>query len=266
MEWAYGGILLLTLIPSAGGGMKPVSPKTEEKSQVVDSCDIKRLLSCGNSCTIKISQARQSDCDWLGQDICCWEMGAEGLHLRRREGTYWSFALCSSAFINHWTLHCAVSQVEMAAAALHGVDSDPVGACQAGMWDQISSGRLGNVHLLILAWDNENIWTYKHENSMILRWSGNFCSQSKIHVGTLLYLSVLHLLDMRPVPRLHNFHVSQHKEQDCWKINVKKGGWRNLKKKQFLMCMVVKGFWGLLKNSIQPSCTVQIGPLCPAVL
>lgn len=46
--------------------------------------------------------------DWLGQDICCWEMGAEGLHLRRREGTYWSFALCSSAFINHWTLHCAL--------------------------------------------------------------------------------------------------------------------------------------------------------------
>lgn len=104
MEWPYSEILLLTLIPSADGGIKPVSPKTE----VVDSCGIKRLLSCGNCCTIRISQARQSDCGWLDQHTCCWEMGAEGLHLRRREGACWSLALCSSTFINHWILHCAV--------------------------------------------------------------------------------------------------------------------------------------------------------------
>lgn len=201
MEWPYSGILLLTLIPSADGRMKPVSPKTEEKSQTVDSCDIKRLLSCWNYCTIKISQARQSDCDWLGHHICCWEMGAEGLHLRRREGTYWSFALCSSAFINHWALLCALflkwkwllllCLVWTVILWVHVRQACEVKHPQ-GDWG------------MSICWFWHGIMKiYGHismKNNMILRWSGNFFSQSNIHVGTLLCLSyTCCILDQCPV-------------------------------------------------------------------
>lgn len=72
----------------------------QNKIEVVDSCAIKGILFCWNYCTTKISWARQSSCDWLDQHRCYWEMGAEGLHLRRRKGVYCSIALCSSTFIN----------------------------------------------------------------------------------------------------------------------------------------------------------------------
>lgn len=80
----------------------------QNKTEVVDSCGIKRLLSCGNCCTIRISQARQSDCGWLDQHTCCWEMGAEGLHLRRREGACWEEPLRSAVVHSLITELCTV--------------------------------------------------------------------------------------------------------------------------------------------------------------
>jgi len=71
--------------------------------------------------------------------------------------------------------------------------------------------------------ENENICTYGHENNMIPTPNGDFCSQSNIHLGKLLSLSVLRLLAMRAVACLHHLHVSQDKQQDCWEINGKEG-------------------------------------------
>lgn len=55
---------------------------------------------------------------------------------------------------------CCISRMEMAAAAVPSVESNPMHARQAGMWGQRSSGRLGNVHLLLLAGLDMGEWKY----------------------------------------------------------------------------------------------------------
>lgn len=204
VEQPYSEILFLTLIPSADGGIKPVSPKTEQKCQVVDSCL--------NYCTVKVNQARQRDCDWLGQHTCYWEMGAEGLNLGRREGDYWSLALCSSTFINHWTLHCAAFLEWKWLLLLCLVWTAVLWVHVRCAWRGVR-GPQGDWEIFICWFWHGRMKIYGHIGMKTIWFSGQV--EISAHRVTFIWAdSFSHLsytlLDVEAVPCLHHFHVSQY--------------------------------------------------------